>query len=293
MKKAKLCIIIITLIMGVSKLKAQDDLLSMLQENETDEGEDFTTATFKSTRLINGHTVETRSKGVLEFVIGHRFGRINQGIDDLFGLDQANIRFALEYGFTDNLNIGFGRSSFQKVYDGFIKYRILRQSNLFPFTMTGFASMTIRTLDFPQELKFKDRHSYGYSYQILLARKFSQIFSLQIMPSLVHRNFVEDEDAENDVLSLGVGGRFKLTKRVALNAEYYYQVTDKPDDIINALAFGFDIETGGHVFQLHLTNARTMNERGFITENTGEFFDGDIHFGFNVSRVFFLGGKKE
>ncbi len=267
---------------------SQDELMDLLQST-SEETKKYTTATFKSTRLINGHSIETRTAGILEFVISHRFGRINTGIDEFFGLDNANIRFGLEYGVTDQLNIGVGRSSFDKVYDGFIKYKALRQSTTMPVSVTAFASATSRTADFPDDgQEYLPVHRWAYTTQLLIAHKVNTNVSLQVMPSWVHRNLVFSEEDSNDVFAVGFGGRVKLTNRIALNAEYYLQTTDHAEQFTDALAIGFDIETGGHVFQLHFTNAQQMIEKGFIAETTGDFFSGDIHFGFNVSRVFNL-----
>jgi len=276
---------------------AQDDLMNLLNKETPPPGPEYTIGTFKSTRLINGHSVETRAKNVLEFVISHRFGTLNSTAYQFFGLDDAEIRLGLDYGVTDRLNIGFGRNSFQKTFDGFVKYKILRQasgaSNV-PVSVVLFASMAINSLhspDFPENTVFSDR--LAFVYQGLIARKLSQKVSLQLSPTWVHRNFVLDPAERNDIFALGIGGRYKLTKRVALNIEYYYQVSDTPSDYYNSLAVGFDIETGGHVFQLHFTNSRGMIEKAFITETTGNFFKGDIHFGFNISRSFNLGKKQE
>lgn len=227
----------------------------------------------------------------------HRFGRINEGIDEFFGLDDSNIRLGLEFGITKDLNIGIGRSSFEKQYDGFIKYRFLRQrsgAGNFPFTAVAFVSMAINTLDdLPdQDLDFANRTNY--TYQILLARKFSPNFSMQVSPTLVHKNLVPLETDDNDIYSIGVGARQKVSNRVAINAEYFYMI-NRPEGqgVHNSLSIGVDIETGGHVFQLHLTNSRAMIEKGFITETTDDFFDGDLHFGFNISRVFNLSKKEK
>ena len=259
-----------------------------LLETQTPEPVHFTAATFKGSRLINGHTVETRKRGALEFIIGHRFGRLNSGAYEFFGLDGANIRLGLEYGVTDFLNVGVGRNSFEKTYDGFLKAKLLRQSSgarWFPVSVVAFSSVAIRTLKSEEPLDLTDR--LFYTHQLLIARKWSDLFSLQLMPTVVHRNQIQASEGNNDRYALGVGGRIKLTSRVAINGEYYYQI-DVPenDPGFNSVAIGFDIETGGHVFQLHLTNSRAIIEKGFITETTGNFLEGDIHFGFNVSRVF-------
>lgn len=279
--------LVVFLAVTASVCIAQDDLLAMLEDDTSEE--EFTTATFKSTRLINGHSVEIRTPKVLEFVIGHRFGAINSGSNDAFGLDNATMRLALEYGLSENLNIGLGRATEAKRIDAFVKYRLLRQSGKVPFTVIGFGSMTFdgdRRADF----EFR-RHRYNYTGQLLIARKFNSKLSLQIMPTLIQRNLVPTLQDENGLIALGIGGRYKLTNRIAFNAEYYPQLTDFNDERYNAVAFGFDIETGGHVFQLHITNALQMNEPGFIGETVGDFWNGDIHFGFNISRVFTLGGK--
>jgi len=277
---------------------AQDDLLQLLEEETKDEKQiDYTYATFKSTRLINGQTIETTAGGVLNFIIGHRFGKINDGWYDFWGLDNATIRLGFEYGITDDLNIGIGRSSFLKTYDGNIKWRFLKQSSgyrNFPFSATLYSSMAINTTkwaDPDRENYFSSRLSY--SHQILIARKFSNAFSLQIMPSYIHRNLVPMAEDQNDVFALGVGGRLKLSNRVSINGEYYYQFPGtNADQYFNSVALGVDIETGGHVFQIHITNSKGMIEQYFIPMTTGDLSMGDIYFGFNINRVFTLKKKK-
>ncbi len=274
---------------------AQDDLMDLLEAN-TEESTQFTEATFKGSRLINGHTVETRKQGELEFLISHRFGRLNSGAYEFFGLDAANVRLGLEYGVADFMTLGVGRNSFEKTYDGFTKIRLLRQSSgkrVMPVSVVSFSSAAIKTLagSTPEEYPDIAARMY-YTQQLLIARKFGSALSLQIMPTFVHRNRIQEREGENDIYALGVGGRIKLTQRVSLNGEYYYRLNaeeyaeDDLNQLFNSLAIGFDIETGGHVFQLHLTNSRAMIEKGFIAETNGNFFAGDIHFGFNVSRVF-------
>lgn len=276
------------LLLSLTAITAQDDLLSLLEE-ATPEETNLTPASFKGSRLINGHTIMTRRKGSLEFLIAHRFGRINSGSYELFGLDNANVRFGLDYGVTDQLTVGFGRNSFEKTYDAFAKFAILRQqtgaANI-PLSVTGFvngAINTLRSTDPNAEIAFTERISY--TYQLLVARKMNSQLSLQLMPTLVHFNIVPD-DRKNDLIALGVGGRYLITKRLSINAEYYYRFQDRETENSDALAIGIDLETGGHVFQLQFTNSRSMTEKGFIRETTGDYFGGDIHFGFNITRTF-------
>ena len=287
--------LLIVLILATFSVRGQDDLMDILNANTDDNG-GVVTATFKSTRLINGHSIETRPQGVLEFVIGHRFGPINSGGEFLWGLDGAQIRLGLEYGVTDRLNVGIGRSSFDAVFDFFGKYKLLRQSSTMPVSSTLFVSMARNTNQNFDEVigaGFVGEHRNAYTYQLLIARKIDSRLSLQVMPTLVHRNYVETRAEPNDLVAIGVGGRFKITNRVTINAEYYPTVNQADDTRFqDAVAIGVDIETGGHVFQLHLTNAQEINERGFIGQTTGDFLDGGIHFGFNISRVFNIAVKE-
>jgi len=270
-------------------LLAQDDLLAGLEAEQADR-KTLVDATFKGTRLINGHSIETRKQGVMDFIIAHRFGTIDGGAYELFGLDNALVRIGLEYAVNDRLYVGAGRSSFEKTYDGFVKYRLLRQSTgkgSVPVSATWLSSMALKTLKDPTyDLLFTDK--LAFTHQLLLARKFNNGLSLQLMPTWVHRNLIGETDLNNDILALGIGGRIKLSQRVALCAEYYYQFQHLNENTQNALAIGVDIETGGHVFQLQFTNATSMVPKGFVSDTTNDFFKGEIHFGFNVSRTFQL-----
>jgi hypothetical protein len=276
---------------------AQDDLMNLLNENSSKEI-NLTTATFKSTRIINGHSIERMQAGQLDVRVSHRFGRVNSGAYEFFGLDQANLHLSLEYGITNWLMIGIGRGSYEKTFDGFAKFSLLRQSTgarEMPVSVSILTSAALNSLKWPDQTRtnyFTSR--LAYVGQVLIARKISQEFSVQIMPSYVHRNLVATEVDPNDLWALGAGGRIKLSKRISLNAEYYYLANPKSymsQRIYNPLSVGIDIETGGHVFQFMLTNSVAMIEKGFIGETTGSWRKGDIHIGFNISRVFTL--KKE
>ena len=276
---------------------AQDDLLSILeQETQKEKSPEFVYATFKATRIINSQSVENTAGGNLNFIIAHRFGKINDGFYEFWGLDNATIRLGLEYGITDWLNVGIGRSSFLKTLDTYGKLRIARQSTgakNFPFSAVLYSNVAMNGMHWSEP----DRVNYwssrlSFASQVLIARKFSNAFSLQLTPSYVHRNFVETKEDQNDVFAVGAGGRIKLTNRVSLNAEYFYQIPGtNSEKYYNSVAFGIDIETGGHVFQFHVTNSQGMIEQYFIAGTTGDLLDGDIYFGFNINRVFTL--KKE
>jgi len=268
-----------------------DDLL-----NETIAGEtEYVYATFKSTRIVSGHSIERMPAKQLDFRISHRFGRVNGGIYEFWGLDQASIRMGLEWGITDWLMVGAGRGNYEKTFDGFLKFSLLRQSKgakNMPVSLSYLATSAVNTFRWEGESDLPFMNRVSYVHQLLVARKFGERLSLEINPGFVHRNMVPAEADPNDLWALGLGGRFKITKRVSLNAEYYYVYPDDNEYLGNPtyhpLSVGFDIETGGHVFQIHLTNSEAMIEKAFIGETTGNWLDGDIHVGFNISRVFTL-----
>jgi len=286
-------ILFLFLVLAAS-LSAQDDLMNMLSDSTAKEI-NYATATFKSTRVINGHSVQMMAPGQLDVRISHRFGLVNLGAYEFFGLDQSNMHFSLEYGITKWLMVGIGRGSYEKTFDGFAKYAILRQSagaRNMPVSVSALTSVAATSLKWADPSRtnyFSSRLSYVG--QVMIARKFSPSFSLQLTPTIVHRNLVPAELDPNNIYAVGAGGRMKLTRRISLNAEYFYMINSKQymsETIYNPFSVGFDIETGGHVFTLLFTNSLQMIEKGFVGETTGNWLKGDIHFGFNISRVFTL-----
>lgn len=292
---------------SVTQLKAQvadssssEDLMNML--DETDKGSSqhraYTTATFKGTHVINSHSVENVGKGVLDFRISHRFGELNGGAHQFFGLDAATTRIGFDYGITSWLMAGIGRSSYEKEYDGFVKARILRQTDdgHMPVSLSYVGGISISDRDKPAGLDSTQKYYFSnrmyFFNQLLIARKFNNWLSLQLMPTHIHYNLVQKSSDPNDLIAIGIGGRIKLNRRFALTGEYHY-VLNKFDNTYNSLSVGVDIETGGHVFQLHFTNSRGMTERTYIGQTDGQWGDGDIHFGFNISRVFTIVRPKD
>lgn len=281
--------------LNTSKVFAQDDLLGLLGDEEPKK--EFVKNAFKATRVISGQSLEQVAAGVLDFRILHRFGRLNGGSREAYGLDQATIRLGLDYGISNRMMIGLGRSSNKKEIDGFIKYKMIWQGKgkgSIPFSViliSGFSKNGLEWANPERKNYFTSR--FAYFNQVLIGRKFSESFSLQLMPTMIHRNLVAKTIDKHDIYSMGVGARLKLTRRMSLNAEYFYNLPDQLGTAsTNPLSIGFDIETGGHVFQLHFTNALGMNERSLITDTNGSWEKGDIHFGFNISRVFTLSTPK-
>lgn len=265
----------------------QNDLLDEIDTDST--GTEYAIAAFKGLKIVNFESTKLVAKDELVFIVYHRFGSIKDGIDTFFGLDEAVTRLNFVYGISDGFNIGVSRSSFLKIYDVSAKYRLLRQAkNGFPFTIVGYNSIIINTAldkaNLPL-LEFKDR--IGYTTQLLISRKINTNFSVELAPTFFHDNYVVDNNQDNSQFAIGFGGRYKLAKRWSINADYGWHLNRAENSPFkNPLSIGFDLETGGHVFQMHFSNAQAMNTNGFLGQGTGDWANGDIYFGFNLSRTF-------
>ncbi|HEY6502973.1 MAG TPA: DUF5777 family beta-barrel protein [Chitinophagaceae bacterium] len=293
----RLLITILFTVTGLLLYAQEEDLLKLAGVDDKPQKE-YVDYAFKSSRVIMSHSMELIKPGVMDMRILHRFGNINNGAYEFFGLDNATMRLGFDFGVTKNLMVGIGRSTNKKELDGFIKYRLVHQAKgpgalPFSFLLVGGSSMTL--------LKFSDtsRKNYftsrlGYYGQAIIGRKFSEVFSLQFMPTVVHRNLVPTNQDPGDLFAIGAATRLKLSRRISLNVDYYYRLNPNPaDGTQNPLSVGFDIETGGHVFQLHFANAAGMNEKVFLLETTNKWSKGDIQFGFNISRSFQVRKKKK
>ncbi|MEO8584220.1 MAG: DUF5777 family beta-barrel protein [Flavitalea sp.] len=290
--------IVIIFFVLVNHLSAQDSsLLKMLNDSLKTSVNQPTSSTFKASHIVNMQTIESPSKGDLNLIIMHRFGKINDGSYNFFGLDNATLRLGLDYGISNRVGIGIGRSSLDKTFDGYLKYRILSQteSGTIPVSISALGSITNYTLKFSDKPYLNARYRTSYVVQALVARKFSETFSLQLSPTWIHFNMVATARDKNDVYAASIGGRWKFTKRMGITAEYNYLLPNqvKSIPVKNSISCGLDIETGGHVFQLVFTNSQGMTEPQYIAKSTGSWGHGDIYFGFNVSRNFSFGKNKK
>ena len=292
--KKKTLILIVILTGSLIKSNAQEDLLKLVGGDKPQK--EYVEYAFKSSRVIMSHSLEIIRPGVMDLRILHRFGNVNGGAYEFFGLDNATMRLGLDFGLAKDLMIGVGRSTNKKEVDGFIKYRLIHQAKNggLPFSLLLVGGSSLNTLRFTDSTRknyFSSR--MGYYGQVVIGSKISEGFTLQLMPTVVHRNLVPTVDDPNDIFALGVGSRLKLSKGISLNVDYYYRLNPNENGgTHNPLSIGFDIETGGHVFQLHFTNAVGMNEKVFLTETTNDWSKGDIQFGFNISRSFQIRKKK-
>lgn len=286
----KLLIVLLLLVGLNATAKAQDDLLSMLGDDSTTT--EYVKNAFKSSRVINGQSMEMIPKGALDFRILHRFGEVSGGAYEFFGLDQASMRMGFDYGILKNLSVGVGRSTAQKELDGFVKYRILQQSTgakVMPFSLVYVGGVTcngMKWADTSVANYFTSR--LAFYNQLVIGRKFNESITLQLSPTFLHRNLVTYDADPSDIYSLGVGGRVKVTRRIALTGDYFYVFNNNDSTAVNPLSIGVDIETGGHVFQLHFSNCVGMNERAFLLDTKGQWSKAEVRFGFNLSRIFQL-----
>ena len=296
---------------------AQDDLMQMLEEAEPPKQEKVT-ATFKTTRVIQAHSIETVKAKTLDVRISHRFGNFystrndNDGPDSFFGFDNiADVRLAVEYGITDDVMVGIGRSQMHKLIDGFIKYRFYTQTtdNKRPISLALFTNIAVSPekqgafyagvkdsliQSFGSSKKFF--HRLSYTAQLIIARKFSPSISVELLPTYIHRNFVRDPQDENSIFALGVAGRFKVSKRVAIIADYFYvfspyRYNQKGVPFYMPISVGVEVETGGHVFHIDVSNARGIETNNFLVESPDSWEYAEIKLGFNISRVFNVGKR--
>jgi opacity protein-like surface antigen len=298
MRKALMTSLLVAGISAVSFAQSDD----LLADIDKDKKKEAVANTFKATRIINSSTVENLAAGVLDFRILHRFGSVSDGVDNFFGFDNATTRIGLDYGVTKWMMVGLGHSTLYKTNDGFVKLKLIPQKvNGTPVSVSYFGGMSVngdKSPTLPTGMTYYFSNRLAYSHQMLIARKFNSNLSLQLMPTIIHQNLVDSSKYANTTFAMGVGGRVKVSKRMAITGEYYYRVNNTEilnsgAKTYNSLSLGCDIETGGHVFQLFFSNSGGMSERAFVNQTMDTWTKGRIHFGFNISRVFTVVKPKE
>ena len=281
----------------ITPLIGQDDLLDILEDDSSKPV--IVESSFKGTRVVNAQSLELPRPKILQFMIQHRFGSIENGFYDLFGMDYATIRFDFNYGLTERLSFGVGRSSLDKIYDIFVKTKLLRQSSgtrSFPVSVLLYSDIGIdtkRKSENDPAVKDEYLNRLLYVNQLIIGRKFNRSLSLEILPTLIHRNLVPTNQDDHDLVSVGIAGRYKLSNRISVNADYFIPLGDRTENYQNSLAIGVDYETGGHVFQVMIANSQGPYEYTFIENANGDFSTGTLYLGFNISRAFTLAGDNE
>jgi hypothetical protein len=268
-------------------LYSQEDLLS---EIDTDADTPvYASAIFKGLKVINFESTKLVAKGGFNFIVSHRFGTVKNGFKNLFGLDEAVTHLNFVYGISDHFNVSASRSSNQKIYEVATKFRLARQEEgKMPFTLVGYSSVLANTaLDTDNLPKLDFKHRLSYVAQLLISRKITNELSLIASPTFFHDNYVIDDTQKNSQYGLGLGGRYKLGSRWSVNMEYGMHLNRSSTSLYNnPFSIGVDLETGGHVFQLHFTNSQSMNTNGVFGTSTGDWGEGDVYFGFNLARSF-------
>jgi hypothetical protein len=286
--KKLFCVVLAFFAFGIAS--AQDDLLNQLDSVKSNEKQ-IETAAFKGLQICNMQSTKLAAKGEWYMVVSHRFGDLTHGFDNFFGLDNALTKIGGIYGVTNWLTLGASRQTYHKTYELTAKYKFANQvTSGFPVTIVGY-----NTMDVNSELKkaaspaLKFNNRLAFSSQLIISRKFSDSFSFEVAPIYVHKNLYEAGLEQKNQYFIGTGARCKLSKRMSVNLEYAARVAT-PEDFIspyqNPLSLGFDIDTGGHIFQLVFSNSQPMNDVAVFSNTTGNWNGGSIYFGFNMYRVF-------
>lgn len=269
---------------------AQDDLLNQLNSEKSDV-KNIETSAFKALQIVNMQSTKLPAKGEWYMLVSHRFGDLTNGFDNFFGLDNALTKIGGIYGATEWLSFGASRQTYNKTYELTAKYKLANQeTDGFPVTIVGYNTLDINSAlkkDLYPYLKFNNR--LAYTTQLLVSRKFTDKFTLEVAPIYVHKNLYEAGLDQKNVFLVGTGARYKIAKRMSINLEYAARVS-LPEGFTspyhNPLSMGFDIETGGHVFQLVFSNSQPMNDVAVFSNATGNWNGGSIYFGFNMYRSF-------
>ncbi|MBM6500696.1 MULTISPECIES: DUF5777 family beta-barrel protein [Flavobacterium] len=266
-------------------LFAQDDLLNEIDAVSTEKSK--VESAFKGLKIVNLESTKLAAKGDLYFIVAHRFGSIKDGFEGFYGLDNANTQIKFVYGLTKWFTVSGARSELAYDFSGKVLIKSQERDG-FPLAIVAFGSLglnnTLKESLYPK-MTFENR--LIYVSQILISKKFSDNLSLELAPTFFHENFVLDDNQENSQLAVGLGGRYKFAKRWSLNIDYAAHLNRANNSPFkNPLSIGVDIETGGHVFQMHFSSSQGIHEAGFLGNSTGDWTKGDVFFGFNLLRVF-------
>jgi hypothetical protein len=263
---------------------SQEDLLKDIDTIKTKT--ENTQPAFKALQIVTGQSTKMAAKNEWYIVVAHRFGDISTGFKNFFGLDEASTKLGAIYGATDWLSLNLSRETNQKTFELGAKYKLLKQNENFPVDVVGYNVLALNTdldKDNYPHLHFSDRLSY--LTQALISRRFDDKLSLQLTPSYIHKNLYEPNNEDKNQFLTGLGGRYKISKRISINAEYFVNF-DNHSVYKNPLSLGMDIETGGHVFQLVFSNSQLNSDIGYLSNAVGNWGKGHIYFGFNLYRVF-------
>jgi len=303
---------------AMNVVQAQDDTsFSLFDEPSAPVAEKVQYA-FKTTKVVNLQSLELIDPGVFDFKMSHRFGAMNGGAAafnsedavNAFGFDVATIRFGGEYGVNENLMVGLGRYNVksEKGVDAYVKYRLMHQTsdNKKPLSILLLGAVDYKNTQYDRTIigiagpvtiawGIPGKQRLSYVGQVIVGKKVNDDFSWILSPTVVVSGMSDRYDAGSESFvssgtaktqfALGMGFRNKLSSRTSLNMEYI-PILNGNGDFYNSFSVGFDVETGGHVFQFDFTNSVGMNESMFITRNTDRWGAAGVRLGFNLHRVF-------
>jgi len=272
----------------------------------------FARSTFRSTRIINMQSIEMQDKGYMQFMISHHFGNIwnddggGENLAQLLGLNSGVAHTYMSFDYTPINNLNFGVAATGNAsFEGWAKFRVLRQQTgvkNYPVTLVGYTLFNVDASNRPVDNNF-GWNRFSFMHQILVARKFNNKFSLQLMPTMVHYNVVPYgiNNSSNNIFSIGLGGKYVLSSKKSLTFEYsrqlnmYDGVLDKSGNINNyepnLFSIGYEIFTGGHTFQFYIGNTTSAVNIEQLSRNTNKLRLGQFALGFHLNRSFSL--KKE
>jgi hypothetical protein len=290
MKWKAICLtVILSSLISLPVFSQLDELESQLL-GEMDAVTDYAVSTFLSENIVVGKSTVLHERGNLSIRFRHHFNPLSGGVSEAFGFNRASVYTAINYAPEDWLNLELGYGSHDGSFNGNAKFRLLRQSTgkvVMPVNFTLFGAINYRTSDTGNAEVDADRAGrINYTLQGLTSRRFSNFLSLQLSPSLVHRNLTATPLDPNNIYALGAGSSFKLLKNMRFNMEYYYLLNGRSYDPVSV---GVSYQTSRHNFELFLTNTQFIKDNYFITDTSGSFFEGDVRVGFNIAINFTLG----
>lgn len=297
MKTFKIILVAALFVFPNGWINAQDNDLEALLEEEMGETTDYTLSTFLSTYVLNNHSVDLLNRNGINFRFSHKFGFLNSGPESFYGFDHSSVFYELEYAPLDWINLGIGRSTFRESVNSHLKVRMLRQSKgkvNMPVTVTAYGELDYKTARYTNEALNSDKTGrLEYTSQMLIARKFGNVFALQLMPTYIHRNLVETKEDLNNIGAMGFGGTLILLDRFRINAEYFWvqEHNNLTEEFFSPVSLGICYQTSRHSFELFATNSTGITSNDHIAYTTGNFWTGDICIGFNVSIIFSLKRK--
>jgi hypothetical protein len=314
--KKSISLIVLVLLNPFFAVFSQSDLEKFLPQETTSKDTVPVYATFKASKIINARSNETVKKGELDVIICHRFGDAgghNGGFKTFYGTDNStDIKMAFDYGITNRLAVGISRSkgatAIRQLLETNLKYKLLQQTerSRIPLGITLFGNAVVTTMGSNVNEKVPDHFDtfgdrWSFVGQMILTRKFNRSLSLALLPTYVHYNRVGFGDS-NNTFALGAGIRAKLTKRMAFIVDYFYTFHNNSRKeffeknglpFYNPLAAGFEIETGGHVFQITFMNSTALLENQFVPYTTSSWDKGEFRWGFSITRPFSFKKKKK